>query len=359
MKRAFLMGLIVFSILLSQISFAQSNKDKKKGKKNKGKVEQVDVTTDKENNSQNKPGSVVTPVENEQPDGKAPQQQPSADRKPTTSSDNKPQQTAGITYSDVVNSTRPVVTQSANGSVNWTEQYIEAKGFAAIDTKNSNPAAAKAMAIRGATVVAQRNLLEIIKGVNVTSETKVKDMITDGDYIYTRVDGVIKGAELIGDAVEKDGLIEVRMRVPLYQANGLASALYDNIPANKSITISEATQQQLAQELQDQVLNALAFNMNGQKFDPALFPIIVDENGKLVFDFSKIYDPKKGDFPRILNATEEFMKELGYNKGVEYLDILRTEPGKIVLDNKNIRKINWDKIAKTAGTIGKFLMMFI
>lgn len=362
MKKLLCLSVLLAILFTVQTAEAQSRKEKRKAAKNKANTEQVTPTDGKQNASSTKPSTVVVPAsDTQQPDGKAPAQNTQDNnRKPQTAqSDTKPQQ-GSLSISDIVEHTKPVVTNTTNGSVNWTEQYIEAKGSSVIDnTKFTNPSQAKAMAIRGAVVVAQRNLLEIIKGVNVTSETTVKDMMTQGDFIYTRVDGVIKGAQQVGEAIEKDGMMEVKMRVPLYERNGLAAALYNDVPQNKNIQISPETQQQLTKELQDQVLNGLAFNLNGKNFDPSLFPVIVDENGKLVFDFSKVYDPTKGEFPKFFNATENFFKELGYDKGVEFIDILRTEPGKIVLDNKNVKKINWNKIAKTAGTIGKFLMMFI
>jgi len=363
MKKNLLMCLLVSSVLFSQISNAQTRKEKRLAKKQKGKVEQIDSTAIKQNNGKDRPGTIVKPATSNQIDGKTPQQNNgnTISKNPiTTSSDKKPQQPENINLNEIASNSKPMVTERPNGSINWTEQYIEAKGSSVIDTvKFKNKAQAKAMATRGAVVVTQRNLLEIIKGVNVTSETTVKDMIAQGDYVYTRVDGVVKGAEMVGDAIEKNGMIEVKMRVPLYQRNGLASALYDNIPQNKNLKVSQTTQGQQTKDLQDQVLNGLALNLNGKTFDPSLFPLVVDESGNLVFDFSKIYDPKTGDFPKVFNATETLFKEFGFNKGVEYLNVLRTEPGKIVLDEKNIKKINWGKIAQTAGTIGKFLMMFI
>lgn len=362
MKKILFACLTIILFLFCQLSNAQTRKEKRKAKKENGKVEQIDPASNKQNNSTEKPATVVTPNSNNQLNEKTPQQPSNTTitRNPSITSDKNPQQPDKLNTNPLFINSTPVITSKPNGSINWSEQFIEARGSSVIDTvKFSNPAQAKAMATRGAVVVAQRNLLEIIKGVNVTSETKVNDMITQGDYIYTRVDGVIQGAEMVGEAVEKDGMIEVKMRVPLYQRKGLASALYNDLPQNKNIQISPATQEQLAQELQNQVLNGLAFNLNGKTFDPSLFPLIVDENNNLVFDFSKIYDPNTGDFPKLFGATETIFKEFGYDKGIEYLNILRTEPGKIVLDNNNIKKINWEKIAKAAGSIGKFIMMFI
>jgi len=359
MKNILFIFLIVASVLFGQLLNAQSRKEKRQAKKLKAKVEQANPNSNKQNGNSDKPTSVISQDTLNKPDVN--QQNNNDSKNPTSSvSGRNPQAQGDIDINAIAGNSKPLVSERPNGNINWTDQFIEAKGYAALDTsKSKNMGAAKAMAIRGAVVVAQRNLLEIIKGVNVTSETTVKDMITEGDYIYTRVDGIIKGAQMVGEPIEKDGMIEVKMRVPIYQRNGLASALYNDIPASKSPDVSPATQEKMSKEVQDQVLNGLAFKLNGKTFDPSMFPVVVDESGKMVFDFSKIYDPNKGDFPKIFGATEVLFKEFGFNKGVEYLDILRTEPGRIVLDNNNIKKINWGKIAKTAGSIGKFLMMFI
>lgn len=278
-----------------------------------------------------------------------------AESKPAVAEEAKP-----INIEQIIQQSKPIIQEKPNGQINWTEQYIEAKGQSVIDNERfKNPAQAKLMAQRGAVVDAQRNLLEIIKGVNVTSETTVQDMITTRDYIYTRVDGVIKGAKMVGEPIEKDGIIEVRMRVPLYEQDGLAAAVHSDIPALKKVTTVSDVVNQVPDNLKDQALQALAFNLGGKKFDPSMFPIIVDENNNLVLDLSKIYDPKTGKFPKILSASEEIMKEIGFKKGVEVLNVLRTEPGKMVIDNKSLKKVNWQKIGEVAGKIGKFLMMLI
>lgn len=278
-----------------------------------------------------------------------------AESKPAVAEEAKP-----INIEQIIQQSKPIIQEKPNGQINWTEQYIEAKGQSVIDNERfKNPAQAKLMAQRGAVVDAQRNLLEIIKGVNVTSETTVQDMITTRDYIYTRVDGVIKGAKMVGEPIEKDGIVEVRMRVPLYEQDGLAAAVYSDIPALKKVTTVSDVVNQVPDNVKDQALQALAFNLGGKKFDPSMFPIIVDENNNLVLDLSKLYDPKTGKFPKILSASEEIMKEIGFKKGVEVLNVLRTEPGKMVIDNKSLKKVNWQKIGQVAGKIGKFLMMLI
>jgi len=149
------------------------------------------------------------------------------------------------------------------------------------------------------------------------------------------------------------------MRVKLYEQDGIAPAIYNDIPAlKKTATVSDVVNQ-VPPEIKDQVLQGLAFNMNGKKFDPSMFPVIVDENNNLVLDMTKLYDPKTGKFPQLLNTTEQLMKEIGFKKGVEVLNVIKAESGKLVIDNKSLKKVNWQKIGQVAGKIGKFLMMLI
>ncbi len=340
-------------ILVASTSVMEAQKTKKNKKNKKAATEKVDQ---QKNPQLDAPTLQAQPVETKPINSSNLDQKPSLEtQKPTNPENLKP-----LNYEQILQQSKPIIQEKPNGQINWTEQYIEAKGVSVIDKERyKNPAQAKLMAQRGSVVDAQRNLLEIIKGVNVTSETTVQDMITTRDYIYTRIDGIIKGAQMVGEPVEKDGYIEVKMRVPLYENNGLAAAIYNDIPQLKKTNGISEVVNQIPDEIKDQALEALAFNMNGQKFDPSLFPIIVDENNNLVLDLSKLYDPTKGKFPKILNTTEELLKELGYKKGVEFLNVIKAEQGKLVIDNKSLKKVNWQKIGQIAGKVGKFLMMLI
>jgi len=350
----FILFLLCAFIVLPEISVAQNKKKSKKSKEVK-QEQTPSTTTNKEVAPQlNAIPLEKNPVKAPNQSEKTPQNTKPEDSKPIT------EETKPINFDEIIQQSKPIIEEKPNGQINWTEQYIEAKGQSVIDTDRfKNTAQAKLMAQRGAVVDAQRNLLEIIKGVNVTSETTVQDMITTRDYIYTRVDGVIKGAKMVGEPIEKDGIIEVRMRISLYEQNGLAPAIYEDIPSLKKTTKVSDVVNNVPDEIKEQALQALAFNMGGKKFDPSMFPVIVDENNNLVLDLSKIYDPKSGKFPKILSTSEQLMKDLGYKKDVEVLNVLRTEPGKMVIDNKSLKKVNWQKIGQVAGKVGKFLLMLI
>ncbi|MFN3557097.1 MAG: LPP20 family lipoprotein [Bacteroidales bacterium] len=260
--------------------------------------------------------------------------------------------------------TAPVSTQHPNGQVNWTGQFIEARGESVIDTERfPNAAQARAMAVRGAVVVAQRNLLEIINGVQVTSETRVVDMITQSDYIYTRVDGLVKGARMVGEPIEKFGMMEVTLRIDIYETNGLAPLLYDALPADRRATggsgMGGPEQVLPGDGTHEEIVEALVFQMKEGRFDPAMFPVIVDENGQILLDLTKLYDPRKGKFPRILQTGRDVFEEIGFREGVQIIDVISSHSGTITIDNKHTRGIDWGKVGRTIGTLGRLALMFI
>lgn len=267
-----------------------------------------------------------------------------------------------ITQKELERFTTPIITDKQNGKIDWTEQYIEAKGSSVIDNARfTNPAQARAMATRGAVVVAQRNLLEIIQGVNVTSETTVQDMMTKSDFIYTRIDGVVKGARQHGEAIEKDGMIEVTMRIPIYETNGLAPVLIDEVGKLPEMNLKKGAQQTDIDK-DAKVPNGLVFDFGGKKYDPSMFPVVVDQSGRVLLDLSKVYDVKSGKFPKILSGTKEIFNELNFKEGTDIIKVIESYNGKIVIDKESTNKINWEKVQKgltTASKVFKFILTLV
>ena len=97
------------------------------------------------------------------------------------------------------------------GVINWTSGEVYATGIGAPPSNAVNPAQARAMAERAAQVVAYRNLLEIVKGVRVDSETVVENFMTKSDIIRTKVDGIIKGAMPVKKQYLSDGSVEITL----------------------------------------------------------------------------------------------------------------------------------------------------
>lgn len=114
----------------------------------------------------------------------------------------------GVSFAQTMNPSDAVETVG-QGMINWTTGEVYATGIGAPPPNAVNPAQARAMAERAAQVVAYRNLLEIVKGVRVDSETVVENFMTKSDIIRTKVDGIIRGAMPVKKQYLSDGSVEV------------------------------------------------------------------------------------------------------------------------------------------------------
>jgi hypothetical protein len=272
---------------------------------------------------------------------------------------------------------QPVVEKIGSGEANYTTQTIKATGMSVLDTDRfKNRAQARAMAIQGARADAQRKLLETTQGVHVIGETTVSNMITESDIVKTRVEGLLKGAVMVGEPIEKDGAMEVTMQINMYGDGSLANALHEELQskdyASRNIEAklpppsetSVAMVAPVSEPLEDIAPNPkkdkpLAFLLNGKALDPAMFPLIMDEKGNLLVDMSKMYDPKKGGkFPRIMQAGKEIMGAAGFQKGVEVVEVIEASGGKLTVDTSK-SKVNWKQIGNTLAKIGKFLLLLL
>jgi hypothetical protein len=77
------------------------------------------------------------------------------------------------------------------------------------------PGQARLMARKAAEEDARRQLLEAAKGVAIDSRTTVKDFMLQDDYIRSRVQGYIRGAQILDTRFNNDGTVEVDMRIDL------------------------------------------------------------------------------------------------------------------------------------------------
>lgn len=95
---------------------------------------------------------------------------------------------------------------------------LTAMGFGTVDAAKFKGPRGKMLAKRAAKVDGQRNLLETINGVRITSGTTVKDMTLESDVIGNRVKGMLRGAFMVSENVYEDSGIwvaEVEMAVCL------------------------------------------------------------------------------------------------------------------------------------------------
>jgi len=256
----------------------------------------------------------------------------------------------------------PVVQPVGPGEVDWTYQTIQATGMSVLDTTRPK-AQALAMAIRGAKVDAQRNLLETVKGVRVVSETRVQDLMTKGDYVYTRIDGVIKGATMVGEPHEtQDGRVEVTMSVPIYQAGGIAQPLADKLVGGQTPVSSAGT---LSGEdlVTAQSLSGVVFDLTGVNVEPQMFPAVLDSSGNTLLDMAALYKllgPAAFDKFRYVKGVTDIIsdKELMTNPTV--IKVIDAVQKGWVVAQDDVKKVSWlDKALEVILKVGKTVAMFL
>ncbi|MCW5830058.1 MAG: hypothetical protein KIT79_12170 [Deltaproteobacteria bacterium] len=107
-----------------------------------------------------------------------------------------------------------IVEKFEHGEINWTKMTVRAWGEGLPNPKHLNPAQARIGAERAAQVDATRRLLEMAKGVRVTSEATMRDYALLNDRIMVTLEGVVKGAMRVDTAYHNDRVV-VTMEMPL------------------------------------------------------------------------------------------------------------------------------------------------
>ncbi|MEZ0375351.1 MAG: LPP20 family lipoprotein, partial [Candidatus Sericytochromatia bacterium] len=111
------------------------------------------------------------------------------------------------------------------GRLNWSEGTLTVTGSGATKP-GGNPGQQRLLAQRAAITDAYRQLAESVNGVQVFSETVVKDFVTESDTIRLSVSAVIRGAKPIGKPrYLSDGTVEVDVAMPIFGRGSLAQAL--------------------------------------------------------------------------------------------------------------------------------------
>jgi hypothetical protein len=175
---------------------------------------------------------------------------------------------------------------SDNGAVNWSTQKISATGIGAANPNLPLPAQ-RAGAIKAAKLDAMRTLLETVKGVSLTSETTVRNAMLENDVIVTKVDGLVKGAVMVGEPKYlSDGSVEVTMEMPI--AGALSDAVLPTQIDGQPWGSWAPQQPNMQQQPAANAFTGLIVDTKGLGIRPAMAPKIVDEAGNEVYGSRKV-----------------------------------------------------------------------
>ena len=118
-----------------------------------------------------------------------------------------------------------------DGLMDWQDGSITVVGMGAPPANARNAAQARMMARRAAVVDGYRQLAEVVKGVNVDSESTVENFMVTSDVTRTKVNALVQGAQVISERPTQDGGYEVTMKISMF---GVSKSLADAVmPRNE------------------------------------------------------------------------------------------------------------------------------
>jgi len=119
----------------------------------------------------------------------------------------------------------PVVDLIGDGKIDWTKMELRARGFGVAPAFAKTPAQITTLAREAAIMAAERNLLKVINGVKITSDTTVETLVLKNDATRSRVSGLLKGAVIVSEGPYKEVGYEVVMATSIYGKKSLAQSI--------------------------------------------------------------------------------------------------------------------------------------
>jgi len=160
-----------------------------------------------------------------------------------------------------------------NGSVNYTQRTITATGIGMPGGQGG-----RAGILTAAKYDALRNLLGVINGINVTSESTVENQMMANDVIKTRIEGIAKHYRMVGEErYYSDGSIEVTIEMSL-------DGPFMEVMLPQKMGGGHA----LSSAVEGFAYTGLIVDATGLGARPALAPRILNEKGEEVYGSSYV-----------------------------------------------------------------------
>ena len=189
-------------------------------------------------------------------------------------------------------------TFAEQGTVDWSKGVIRVTGIGAGKPAyfKKHPGVYRAQAKRAAMMDAQRNLAETVKGVRVTSDSTMEDLILTSDVVRTRVDAIIKGMSEVSSQYYEDGTYEVVLEMPLFGAkDSLSEAAFMPFKDEPKLPLPQPVDVTIIN--QPTVINnnytGLIVDCSGMDVNCVMSPVIKNSNGQAIYghqnlDYDKI-----------------------------------------------------------------------
>ena len=168
--------------------------------------------------------------------------------------------------------------------VDWDRGVVMAEGLGAPARSAKNIAQKNATAQRAAKLDAARNMLEMIKGINLSSSTTLRDAMVQNDTIRTQVQGRLFGLRPSGKPrYFSDGSVSILMEASLRQTIPDEALTSSTGEAHSEIPGPPSGSSGSARLDPGSVYTGLIIDARGSGAQPAMSPKIYDEEGNELY----------------------------------------------------------------------------
>ena len=167
--------------------------------------------------------------------------------------------------------------------VDWNQGLVIADGLGVPAKKAGTSAQQNASAQRAARMDAARNILEMIKGINVSSNTTLQDAMLTDDQIRSNVQGMIYGLRPVGaPRYFSDGSVRVRMEARLQQVVPQQALFQIPVEIAPPVELSSNSRSGAPIDM-GRVYTGLIIDARGTGAQPAMSPRVFDEAGNELY----------------------------------------------------------------------------
>ena len=264
------------------------------------------------------------------------------------------------------------------GNIDWENGVITVVGFGA-PPENAPDSVSQLLAKRAAKADAYRNAAEVIKGVQVDSNTEVENYVVKSDKISTQVNGFIKNGRFIDVKYNKNNTCRVTLELPMEGQNSLNS-FFENIGQEKNSGYEKAdisnydteenkmdkkTESNEKDKINYSTYTGIIIDVRSLNVIPALHPKIFDNDGYLLYG-AGVIEVGNDNYSTIVAYSRSKEKALNMERVgdnpfvIEAVSVVKGKNNKatdIVLKNKDAKAFL--KINKANDIINKKAVSFI
>ncbi len=224
------------------------------------------------------------------------------------------------------------------GAINYSDRTISAVGIGFIPENVINAGQARRSALRIAKQDALRNLIEIVNGVVVNSETTISGAMFD-DVIRSQVKGAIRGAYQVGEPTYlSDTSLEVTYEVKM---SGISEILIAPATVNISEGASTAPQSSAVASATTSSITGIILDAKGLGCRPAMSPKILDQSENVLYgpgDYSREYAVMNGvvGYSKSLESAVADQRVKGNPLVIKAVAVSGTNKTDVIVGNKDV-----------------------